>query len=200
MGEVLEGFKALSDEDKIVFLQCIGGMGYQPAAVTAAAAKSVSTAQSAQTPLPVGYTRHPGTGNIYRVQPPKERPSELLELQKEYEEARVELALGMKAKDLYFDPDSKKTLDTNGKPVELPMELEVLKERTLTCKQQVKDFKKVHPEMFSPPPKRGGGRGRGLPRVPVKHMASPPQTEGKGRGTPSNPPITGGDPKGSTSK
>jgi len=182
LGEVIDGFRQLSDEDKSIFMMVIGQSQSVPIAPFATNVTAAWTAGPIQVPTgnPVpaqagrpgpipGTTVNPQSGKVYRIQPPKERSEELRGLQVDYDRARQALADYMSANNLIFDVGSKQTYDGQDQVVQPNEELVGLRRTLDAAKTALKDYKQVHAEQFAQirtqrvrtVPTRGVPRGRG---------------------------------------
>jgi hypothetical protein len=184
VGEMIDQFLAMTDEDRVSFLSIVGSMGHQvpsqtnrPVQAYRSSTKSSSKTQESSgrvpirtEPLPSGYTSDPKTGQIYRAQNPRERSEEFLQLEGEYEELRTELAQLMQENKFVFDIGSKETLDQDNnvlKEEDLPPRINEIRKKLGPAKDRIRQYKADHRDEFTPPPTKGGkrARGRGVPVI-----------------------------------
>lgn len=115
LGNVIDGFAALSDSDKAMFMalngfvrsaaQAASGalvpqtaeavhrvLPYVPLGAVTGVIPRTAAAQQASGLVPVGSTMNPKTGKVFKLVPAKERTAERLRLESAKEQARVALS------------------------------------------------------------------------------------------------------------
>jgi len=193
LGQVIDGFRQLSNEDKGLFLRLfnlqvrsaasvVAGGALAPTVVPTvlpAAQQAPLAVQPAHTTLPVvqgahaaqlaalgqpGYTLDPKSGKTYRVVAKAARSQEFLGLENNALRAKQALDAYMKRHSLRFDRKSNLTVGPNAQPFTPTQEYSGLVDRVKTSNLAVKAYKQAHPDEFRPPQKKGNKtQKQGLP-------------------------------------
>lgn len=218
LGQMIDGFRQLSDEDRQAFL-LVTGLQPRPSASgavlvhapmlnTASAppiveerhiAVGAQASQMAAQGLP-GYTKDPKSGKLFRIAPKVVRTQDFLGLENNSLRAKQALNAFVKRNGWRFDRQSGQTLDRNGIAVTPTREYENLVSQVKAANAAVKAYKEAHPEQFRPPTNKGKGR----PAIGPVDLSTPPtiggiapsilaeSSTGAGKGKMPLPPWMGG--------
>jgi len=192
IGEILDQYLALPDDQKIVFLDIVQGMGYiipkeylnqdipsktldpvQPEQLASPNSGENSDSPNLETSKPTivgNFSRNPADGKFYPLQAPKVRSEEFLRLDEAYSRSRRNLSLIMRKENYVYDIDTHEC-HVRGKPYlkiskEINHDWWVAQQYVEKSKGDLKAYKRKHPEEFrvSNPE---NPRNRGKVRVPV---------------------------------
>jgi hypothetical protein len=185
LGQMIDGFRQLSDEDRSLFMRLFdlqvrtaanhaagGAIAPTPViGVIPAQQGSVPAIQPAETSFPLvqgahasqlaalgqpGFTKDPKSGKTYRVVAKAARSQEFLGLENNALRAKQALDALMKRHCIRFDRISNKTVGPDSKEYTPTAEYTNLVDRVKTANLAVKAYKQSHPEQFRPPQKKGG--------------------------------------------
>lgn len=175
LGQMIDGFRRLSEEDKRAFMLVSGlvlagtpaaGVGsVAPSGVAAANADISASApilaqgpqavQMARQGVPVS-TKDPKTGKVYRVVAPTTRADEFVGLENNSLRARQALGAYMKRNGYEYNQEAKQLLHNKVVVQTPPEEYNQLVARVKATIEAVKGYKQAHPEQFRPPTKKAG--------------------------------------------
>jgi len=174
LGQMIDGFRRLSEEDKRAFMLVsglqltgtpaagVGTVAPQGAAANAGVpasapvmAQGPQAVQMARQGVPVS-TKDPKTGKVYRVVAPTARADEFVGLENNSLRARQALGAYMKRMGYEYNQETKELLHNKVVIQTPPREYNQLVERVQATIAAVKSYKQAHPEQFRPPTKKAG--------------------------------------------
>lgn len=171
LGQLIDGFRQLSDEDKDIFMMIAGrGRTAQPTVGYTAPQPRVVVPPVQVVPAVglgtsvVGTTRDPKTGKVFNKVAPATRASGFLAVENNSLRAKQALAAFLKRNGLVFNRETGQTVSVSTGETFIPtQEYNVLVNDVKTANAHVKQYKTAHPEEFRPPPVKG--KGRALPSM-----------------------------------
>jgi len=157
LGQVIDGFRHLSDADKSIFiLACLPAHGNIGASAPMAATTVAATAAPAAVlaPLPAGHTRDPKTGKVFKLTPKKRHSPQRSSLEVSLATAKQTFSGFLRGKNL--------TIGQDGKPSGAWSAADIaaangLRQAIVAAKAALSTYKADHPEEFLPPPNKKTG-------------------------------------------
>jgi hypothetical protein len=173
LGQMIDGFRQLSESDKQAFMLVSGLIARTAASAVAAPVPlvaAVAPAPGASEPIVAQgpqasqmarqgvqvSTRDPKTGKVYRVVAPTTRSNNFVGLENNSLRARQALNAYMKRNGYEYNQETKVLLRNKVPVATPPEEYTQLVERVKASILEVKGYKQAHPEEFRPPTQRVG--------------------------------------------